>query len=252
MLYPSKSRMNLLCQNHFADMLIYQASAVFILLTMLLFATFCLPLILALPVGLVTGKSFWSEDPTAITAWLQAALFYAFLTAVILTALSCFARVWMHSHFGRPFAEKCLSLDLSAIEALKLVRRELRFEGLAKALEVDAKRGRIIALIKKEKTFRTFMDISFVEEDEEHCTVLIQTASEPFGKPALLSAFFCDLGESNNICRSMQDLLNPYSSRKRKARAVKKLASDYSNVCDMSSVNPEEMVPPPGLVLINK
>lgn len=241
--------MNLLCQNHFASQLIYQCLAILGILTILLSFIFCLPLILALPVGLVTGRSFWTEESGAITAWLTSAFGYALATSVTATTLACFARVWMQTTFGRPFAEQTLTLDLPAIDALKMVRREIRQDSIAKSMEVDAQNGRIVALITKTKNFRTFVDISFVEEDEERCSVLIQAASEPYNHMAVVSAFFNDMGESHAICERIHEIMRPVTAKRRKSRQVRRKASDYSNVADMSQVNPEEVVPPPELKL---
>lgn len=249
MQHPNRNRINLLCQNHFASQLIYQCLAAICILTLLLTVIICMPLALALPVGLATGRSFWSEESVAITSWIASAFGYAVATSLTATILACFARVWMQSTFGRPFAEQTLTLDLPAIEALKMVRREIRQDNIAKSMEVDAQYGRIIALITKSKNFRTYVDISFVEEDEERCTVLIQSASEPGDRIAAFSAFFNDLGESHRACERISEIMLPVTARRRKPRHTKRKASDFSNVADMSQVNPEEVVPPPALKL---
>jgi hypothetical protein len=212
--------MKSLCQNSEDRCLVLQASTMFATATTALSIIFIMPMVIAAPVGMICGRTFWSGDLLAVEAWIQSALLCAISAAAVLVAAASFVRIYMRSQFGAPTFYGELQVDLSHEETRKMCRAYLRAEALDETFVVDRSERRQIALVQESKFSTTFLEVSTTALDDDRTWIVFRGASKLSGAAVLMSAFFNDFGSSRDSAQKMMKIFSPYASTKKRRSAA--------------------------------
>jgi hypothetical protein len=214
---PSATAMKSLCQSSEDHWLFLHASTtLFATLTSALAILFMLPMVLAAPVGMIYGTTFWSGDLIAVEAWIQGALLSAVTVSGVLVLAAVFVRVYTRSQFGAPAFESELQVDLSPEETRKLVRSYLRAKSVDETFEVARSERRQIALMQQGRFSDTYLEVSTISLDEDRTWILFRGASKLHGRAILMSSFFTDFSCSEQGVLKMMKMFKPYASAKKR------------------------------------
>ncbi len=245
---PSAKTMKHLCQSREDQWLSLQASAMlFATAASCLLVLFMLPMILAMPIGLICGKSFWNGDLFAVQAWMQSAMLCAVLASVVIVAVAGCIRVYMRSQFGAPAFDGELQIDLSYEEARKLVHAYLRANCVDEKLTVTGSGRRQVALMSEGRFCNTYLEASTTQLEDDRTWIVFRGVSQLNSKAILLSSFFNDFGTSRDGVIKMMRIFKPYAS----SRTIATAAS-LSNKRAISAFRIVDHAPPPTLSQIQR
>jgi hypothetical protein len=217
---PSASTIKNLCQTSEDQWLFLQTSTtLFAVVTTCLAILFVLPMVIAAPVGMIYGTTFWSGDLDAVQAWLQSALLSAVSIAGVLVVAATLVRVYTRSQFGAPVYYGELQVDLSHEETRKLVRSYLRANSVDENFAVAKSERRQIALMQETRFSNTYLEISTVGLDEDQTWIVFRAATKARGGAILMSSCFTDFGRSETNVNKIMKILKPYASTKKKRNA---------------------------------
>jgi hypothetical protein len=240
---PSAKTMKHLCQSSEDHWLSLQASAaLFATATSCLLIVFMVPMVLAMPVGLVCGKSFWSGDLVAVHAWIQSAVLCAVLAAAVIVLMAGCIRVYMRSQFGAPAYDGELQIDLSYEEARKLAHAYLRANCVDERITVTSSGRRQVALMSEGRFCNTYLEASTTQLEDDRTWIVFRGVSKLNSKAILLSSFFNDFGTSRDGVIKMMRIFKPYAS----SRAIPASAAVASKRA-ISAFRIVDHAPPPTL-----
>jgi len=157
---PSSWTMRALCQANEEQWPVLQASTLFAALATAFSILFILPMVVAAPVGMVCGRTFWSGDLLAVEAWIQSALLCALSAAAALVAAATCARIYMISTFGTPSDSSELQVDLSHDETRNMCRSYLESLAVDEVFIHDKSARRQLALVQVGRYSKTFLEIT--------------------------------------------------------------------------------------------
>ncbi|MBS1989662.1 MAG: hypothetical protein JSS83_04040 [Cyanobacteria bacterium SZAS LIN-3] len=236
---PSAWSMRTSCDSAEEQWPILQASTLFAALTTAFAILFIMPMVVAAPVGMICGRTFWCGDLLAVQAWIQSALLCALSAAGALVIGATCLRIYMISTFGAPYDYAELQVDISHEETRKMCRAYLRAMAVDEIFSVDRSEKRQIALVNEGRFSRTFLEISTIALDNDRTWIVFRAVSKLNGAATLMSSFYNDFGcASDNVNRASK-LFSPYASLKQRQ------AQGYKQGQAMPSVRMADLAPPP-------
>lgn len=233
---PSPKHIQSLCDNKLYKSAPLQILALSALLTLALTLLLNVPVMLAAPLGLLTGQPFWHEtesETSAFFAWLSVTISNGAIVAALISITIHIITTTLRGRFGDSHYELNLEMELPPQEAFVRLHDELRYYRLVKRIEKDENRLSLVALKSQGKYLSTYLAVQVKPgSDAEHSVVILSAASEPENKFIWLSSLFCDFGESIELVNRIKLILNPVLSRKtrktkRKPVESENLASSY-------------------------
>ncbi len=218
---PSASQIKSLCQNSEDQWLFLQASTtLFAAATTALSILFILPMVIAAPVGMIYGTTFWSGDLLAVEAWIRSALLSAVSTSAVLVLAASCIRVFTRFQFGAPSYYGEMEIDLTPEETRKLVRSYLRSSSIDATFAVAKSERRQIGLMRETRYSSTYLEVSTVALEQDRTWIVFRGASKLNGGAILMGSFFTDFGASQENVAKITKIFKPYASNKKRKSAV--------------------------------
>jgi len=214
---PTAQTMKNLCQSSEDQwMSLPVSTTLFATATACFLILFMLPMVLAAPIGMICGTTFWTGDLIAVQAWIQSALLCAVLAAAAMVFAAGCIRVYARSQFGAPAYDGELQVDLSYDETRKLVHAYLRANCVDERFIVTGSGRRQVALISEGRFSNTYLEASTIKLDDERTWIMFRSASKLNSKAILMSSFFNDFGSSRDGVQKMMKIFKPYASTKKR------------------------------------
>jgi hypothetical protein len=236
---PSATTIKNLSQRSDDQWLFVQSSAtLFATAATVLSILFMMPMVIAAPVGMIYGTTFWSGDLDAVQAWIRSALLCALTVSAVLVLASGLMRIFTRFQFGAPAFYGEMEVALSHEETRKLVRSYLRANSIDETFAVAKSERRQIALMSESRFSSTYLEVSTVALDDERTWVVFRGASKLDGGAILMNSFYTDFGRSRESALKLMKVFKPYASNKKGRSHVRSKQA-------LPKVRLDETAPPP-------
>lgn len=212
--FPSDETMKKCCHSASNQDLLWQSIAIQVVLSLAFFLPCAIPATILKFLSLLVGLQSEGESLAPFQNWLIDIAFFSCIAAALILALTIFARIYLHSHFGPPASYGEIQIDLPQSTVLAMSTAFLMENTVQETFSSDPGRGRLIGLMRESDVSATFLEITYLQMEAERTWISFRAASLVRGKARLLSAFYNDFGAAGQAVNRALDLFSPYGSRK--------------------------------------
>jgi len=209
-------------------------------------AVFFVPIALAFPVAVVTGKTFWSAgDHHLVVQWILSSLVCGSIASAVLLSFLSFVRTWQLGHFGKPFGRRSIQLPQSFSEACDLVGFALAELDGYEILLADVDSGHLLLELQESESATNYLTVNLCSLTNGGTLVNITGAPALHGRAKLFSSFYFDRGVNSANVDALMSFLKPFARLEDlnlKARPLKPLVTYDPQVRDL-------FAPPTSVVL---
>jgi len=235
---PAARTVNELCHNSSNHRLIIETGIAALVLAFLLFALCTIQAILQETCSYISGNGFWSGSRTGFEDWLFSTAAFVTVTVSALVLLAQFARIYLRSTYGGPFFSAEIQTDLPHAQALNYCRAYM--SGLAEVgtMSSESANSRLVCLMRESNAASTYLDLRVVELENNHSLVYVRSVSIPYGRAALLSSYYNDLGASRMVADGVLELFSAQQSQTRTAFKRTPIKDNRSGRANLNSCPP--------------
>lgn len=175
-------------------------------------AVFFVPIALAFPVAVVTGRTFWSAgDHHLVVQWILSSMVCGAIASAVLLSCLSFIRTWQLGHFGRPFGRHSIQLPQTFAEACELVGFALaELEGY-EILVADVDSGHLLLELQQGQSATNYLTVNLCSLANGGTLVNITGAPALHGRVKLFSSFYCDRGVNADNVDAIVCFLKPFA-----------------------------------------
>jgi len=238
---PAAGVVNELCHNNSSFKSITETSIAAFAFAFLLFSLCTAQAVVVEIYSFISGSGFSIGSHTSLEEWFFSTATFVAVSASALVLLALFVKIYLRSTYGAPFFSTELQTDLSYEQALNYSEAYMAGLGEEGTISVDETNGRLVCLMRETNFASTYLDLRIVELEDDRSLVCVRSVSIPYGRPALLSSYYNDMGAARLIVDGVRDLFSAQQSQTR--TAVKKAA----NTQNRPSKNVFNSCPPPML-----
>ncbi len=175
-------------------------------------AVFFVPIALAFPVAVVTGKTFWSAgDHHLVIQWVLSSLVCGSIASAVLLSFLSFVRTWQLGHFGKAFGRRSIQLPQSFDEACDLVGFSLAELDGYEILLADVESGHLLLELQQSEFATNYLTVNLCSLANGGTLVNITGAPALHGRAKLFSSFYFDRGVNSDNVDALMSFLKPFA-----------------------------------------